>query len=126
VAQSHRSGGVCQPNLAREKIAATAAVALVVCVALVSHASETSLKSKVPTLSSLTRVVRWAEAPDAEHQDGQQTTMLETDFPVFTMLAGVPDMNCSEPDTCAWSASLTPDVNVVRIRVAQVLEKDRL
>jgi hypothetical protein len=118
----------------KQIVAATAAVALVVCVALVS---EMSFKSKVPTLPSLTSVARWAEwaeAPEAEHQDGQHKitmreadfNMLEADIPVFTMLAGGPGMDCSAPDTCACSASLTPDANVVRIRVAQVLEKDRL
>jgi hypothetical protein len=126
---------VCLP---RKLIAAAAAVTLVVCVALVSHTSETSFKSKVPTLS-LTRVARWtelAEAPDAVHQDGQQKiTMLQADFPVFSMLqadftvfsmlAGERGMNCSEPATCACSALLMPDGNVVCIRVAQVPEKDR-
>jgi hypothetical protein len=114
-------------RLPRKQIAATVAVALMLCVALVSHDSVTSFKSKVLTHSSLTRVARWAETPDAENQNDQQTTMmLAADFPVFTMLAGDPGMNCSAPNTCARSASLTLDASVVRIRMAQVLEKDRL
>ena len=96
------AGGRALPSA---QIALTAAVALVGCVALVSHISATSLQSTVPTLSSLTRVVRWAEATNAEHRDGKQmTVMLKTEFPVFTMLAGAPGMNCSAPDTCALAA----------------------
>ena len=91
--------------LSSTQIALTAIVALVGCVALVSHISATSMQSTVPTLSSLTRVVRWAEATNAEQRDGKQTTsMLKTEFPVFTMLAGAPGMNCSAPDTCALAA----------------------
>ena len=80
-------------EMARKQLAAGAAVTLVVCVALVSQ-SRTSLQSQVPTLSSLTRVMRWADAPE--------TTMLAADYPVFNMLAGNPDgsMQCDKPDTC--------------------------
>ena len=100
------AGGRALPSA---QIALTAAVALVVCVALVSHISATSMQSTVPTLSSLTRVVRWAEATNAaanaDHRDGKQTTsMLKAEFPVFTALAGGPGMSCSEPDTCALAA----------------------
>ena len=85
--------GKLSVRIARQQLAAGAAVALVVCVALVSQ-SRTSLQSQVPTLTSLTRVMRWADAPE--------TTMLAAEDAVFTGLVGNPDgsMECDKPETC--------------------------